>query len=172
MRALPAALADFKADAPRTREMLDEMGDSDPTLAELYMRAILEEVPVTMLGELLRPDMLEKLRTLEWFRDYEVKVKAEADAEAKVKSDAAQAEAAVARAAVAAAEALTVKAVAKAVADALTDFLVTRGDKPSEYAMKKIGACRDSGVLAAWLKRAYQGETSAQLFPEPNVPAS
>ena len=39
-------------------------------------------VPVTMLGEVLQPDMFEKLRHLESFREYEAKVKAEGKAEA------------------------------------------------------------------------------------------
>lgn len=76
-RVLPVALADFGAAVPRTREMLDELTDSDLTLANLYLRAIVEEVPKAMLGEVLQPDMFDKLRELESFREYEAKVRAE-----------------------------------------------------------------------------------------------
>lgn len=137
-RALPAALADFRADPPRTRAMLDELERSDLTLANLYLRAIVEEVPMTMLGEILRPDMFDKLRHLEGFREYEAKVKAEGKAETEAATRASD----------------------------LAEFLTLRGDKPTEHALDTISACRNPGLLAAWLKRAYLGETSAQLFPE------
>ncbi|MGH3245462.1 MAG: hypothetical protein ACRDOI_04505 [Trebonia sp.] len=145
-RVLPAALADFGADVPRTREMLDELADSDLTLANLYMKAILEEVPKVMLGEILQPDLREKLRSLEWFREYEAEVEAMAEAKVEAKVEA---------------------ATAVVVADNLTEFLILRGDAPTEHALTVINACRNVVMLTAWLKRAYLGETSAQLFPEP-----
>lgn len=166
-RALPAALADFRADMSRTREMLDELTGGDATLANLYLRAIVEEVPMTMLGEVLRPDMFEKLRGLESFREYEAKVRAELKAEA----DASAAVAAEARLAEAKARVAT-EAKAATLAETLVDFLVLRGDVPSEHTLDTIGACRNAVMLAAWLKRAYLGETSAQLFPEPKPRAS
>jgi hypothetical protein len=110
---------------------------------------------MTMLGEALRPDMLERLRELESFREYDAKV--EARAEAKAKADAA------AKAAVAEAKA---EAEATTIAGNLNEFLVLRGDAPSEHAINTINACHNAGVLSAWLRRAYLGETSAQLFPE------
>jgi hypothetical protein len=159
-RALPAALAGFSAGVPDwARDLLDEMSLSDLTLADLYLRTILEEVPeMTMLGEALRPDMFERLRELESFREYEAKVeaRAEARAEAKAKAEVAEAKAEVE---------------AAAVAGALNEFLVLRGDAPSEYAINTINACRNAGVLSVWLRRAYLGETSAQLFPEPEPAA-
>jgi hypothetical protein len=174
-RALPAALAGFGAGVPEgARELLDEMSRSDPTLADLYFRAIVEEVPdMTMVGEALRPDMFERLRELESFRDYEAKVKAEADAAAKAKANAQVAEAK-AQVAEANAQVAEAKAQTKAatVADNLTEFLILKGDAPSEHALDRISACRNAGLLASWLKRAYLGETSAQLFPEPKPPAS
>ncbi|MGH3261227.1 MAG: hypothetical protein ACRDNS_04440 [Trebonia sp.] len=174
-RALPAALADFRANPPRTRAMLDELERSDLTLANLYLRAIVEEIPYTMLGEVLRSDMRDKLRTLEWFREYEAEIEAKAAeaAEAKIAEAAKAAEAEAAEAAKAAAqEAATAKAETEAAATAttivtnLTEFLLIRGDKPTAYAIKAISACRDAELLATWLTRAYLGETSAQLFPE------
>lgn len=149
VRALPAALSDFAGDALRTREMLYELYDSDLTLADLYLKAIVEEVPKIMLGEMLHPDMLDKLRSLEWFREYEAEVKADAKAEADARVAAAEAKAKVAT-----------------VADKLTEFLTLRGDAPTEHALHKIDACRSTVILSAWLRRAYLGETSAQIFPE------
>ena len=155
-RALPAALAELDREVPDwAQELLDEMSRSDLTLADLYLRTILEEVPeMTMLGEALRPDMFERLRELESFREYEAKVEARAEA----KADAA------AKAAVAEAKA---EVEATTIAGNLNEFLVLRGDAPSEHAINTINACHNAGVLSAWLRRAYLGETSAQLFPEP-----
>jgi len=130
-------------------EKLDELYASDPTLANLYLKAIVEEVPTTMLGEMLHPDMLDKLRSLEWCREYEAEVKADADAEADAR--------------VAAAEA---KAKVVTVAGNLTELLILRGDDPTEHALHKIDACHSTVLLSGWLKRAYLGETSAQIFPE------
>lgn len=86
----------------------------------------------------LQPDMFDKLRHLVGFREYEEKVKAEGKAETE----------------------------AATTANILTEFLTLRGDKPTEHALSTIGDCREPGLLTAWLKRAYLGETSAQLFPE------
>lgn len=151
-RLLPAALADFRSDPPRTQAMLDELEHSDLTLADLYMRAIVEEVPYTMLGEILQPDMRDKLRTLEWFREYEAEIEAKARAEAEARAKA--------------------ETEAATTANNLMEFLILRGDVPTGHALNTISACRNAPLLAAWLKRAYLGETSAQLFPEPEPPAS
>ncbi len=70
------------------------------------------------------------------------------------------------------AKAQVAEAKAQTEADNLTDFLILRGDAPSEHALNTISACRNAGLLAAWLKRAYLGETSVQLFPEPKPPTS
>jgi hypothetical protein len=197
-RALPAALAGLGAGVPAwARELLDEMSRSDLTLADLYLRTIVEEVPeMTMVGEALRPDMFERLRELESFREYEAKVKAEADAVAKAEAKAeakAAVEAAVeaevaAKAAAAAAKAqlaegklaegkaqlAEVKAQTETatIASNLKEFLVLRGDAPSAHALHTISACGSADILATWLKRAYLGELSAQLFPEPKPPTS
>jgi hypothetical protein len=108
----------------------------------------------SQLEAALTPEMLERLRELESFRDYEARVKAEANTEAEAK--------------VARAEA---SAEARVKAADLRDFLVIRGDKPSKHALEIISDCHDAGELDGWLKRAYLGETSAQLFPEPEDPA-
>jgi hypothetical protein len=173
-RALPAALAGFGAGVPDgALELLEEMRRSDLTLANLYLRTIVEEVPdMTMVGEALRPDMFERLRELESFREYEAKVEARAKAKAEAEADAAvkAADAAV-KAADAAVKAQVAEAKAQTeaatMADNLMDFLTLRGDAPSEHTVNTISACRNTVLLASWLKRAYLGETSAQLFPEP-----
>jgi hypothetical protein len=154
-RAMPGALADFSANVQRTQAMLGELRDADPTIANLYFMAIVEGVPKTMLGEIVRPDMFEKLRDLEGFREYEAKVEAEVTAKVEAEADARVA-----------------RAEAETLARALTDLLVLRGDKPSDRALASIESCRSTVKLAAWLKRASLGETAAQLFPEPEPPAS
>jgi hypothetical protein len=83
------------------RVLLEEKSSSTRALANLYLRTIAEIPDMTMVGEALRPDMFERLRELESFREYEAK-----------------------------------------------------------------------DVLAAWLKRAYLGETSTQLLPEPKPPTN
>lgn len=97
---------------------------------------------MTMLEAALTPEMLDRLRELESFRDYEARVIAEA----------------------------TTKVKAEVIAGNLKDFLVLRGDKPTKHAFKTISASRDVDELDAWLKRAFQGETCEQLFPEPEAP--
>ena len=134
-RAMPAALADFSANVPRTQTMLGELRDADPTIANLYFMAIVEGVPKTMLGEIVRPDMFEKLRDLEGFREYEAKVEAEVTAKVEAEVTAkveAEADARVAR------------AEADTLARALTDLLVLRGDEPSDHALASIEACRSA----------------------------
>lgn len=119
----------------------------------------------------MRPDMFERLRELESFREYEAKVRAEAEAEAEAEAAVAEAKA---EAAKERAEAAKERADAEVATTAsnLKEYLVLRGDAPSEHALNTISACRNADVLAAWLKRAYLGETSAQLFPEPKPPTS
>jgi hypothetical protein len=109
---------------------------------------MMEEAPkMTMLEAALTPEMLERLRELESFRDYEARIRAEFKAEADTQAEA--------------------KVEARVKAADLKDFLIIRGDKPSKHAFKIISDCHDAGELDGWLKRAYLGETSAQLFPEP-----
>jgi hypothetical protein len=159
-RALAAAMTDFQKGIPENaRRMLREMSEHDLTIANLYMKAILEEVPdVAMLEEALQPDMFERLRELSSFREYEAKVKAEGEAEAVEKAEAAAA----------AAQALAVeKAWADSKAEVLIQYLGLRHDWPSADAIRQIGACQDSAVLTSWLERAYQGEKAADIFAQP-----
>lgn len=112
---------------------------------------------MTMVGDILEPDLLNKLRKLESFRDYEARVKATADADARAAAEAA-AEARVAAA--------VLEATLRSKADDLTGFFHARGDKPTAHAFSRISACRDVSQLAEWLSRAYAGETAAEIFPE------
>jgi hypothetical protein len=136
-----------------------------------------------MLGEIVRPDMFEKLRDLEGFREYEAKVEAEVTAKveaqvtAKVEAEVtakveAEVTAKVEAEVTAKVEARVARAEADTLARALTDLLVLRGDEPSDHALASIEGCRGTVKLAAWLKRASLGETAAQLFPEPEPSAS
>lgn len=171
---MPAALADLSSGVPDwARDMLIELTGGNPALANLYFRTMLEEAPdMTMLEASLTPEMLERLRELESFRDYEAKFQAEATARAEAEATAkAKAEAeAKDREAEAKVREAEAKVRAEVIAANLKNFLVIRGDKPTKRAFKTINACHDADELDAWLGRAYQGETSAQLFPEPGTP--
>ncbi len=158
-RAIPAALADFDAGVPGwAHDMLMELTSEDPTLADLYFQTMMEEAPkMTMLEAGLSPEMLERLRELESFRDYEARITAELTAKAQAEAEARVNDA-------------EARVKATVIGANLKDFLVLRGDKPSKHALAVISACRDANELDAWLKRAYLGETSAQLFPEPAEP--
>ncbi len=81
---------------------------------------------MTMLGEALRPDMFERLRELESFREYEAKVEARAEAKADAAAKARR------RAAKADAEAKAEAEADSTIAGNLNEFLVLRGDAPSE----------------------------------------
>jgi hypothetical protein len=189
-RALAAAMTDFQKGIPQNaRRMLGEMYERDLTVANLYLKTMMEEVPdMTMLEEALQPDMFERLRELSSFREYEAKVKAAADAEAaehakagtakaveKVKADAAAAEALAVKkikADAAAAEALAVaKARADSKADALIQYLGVRGDRLSGDIARRIITCEDVTLLNAWLDRAYKGEKAADIFSQPQLQA-
>jgi hypothetical protein len=53
---------------------------------------------------------------------------------------------------------------AKTVADDLVDYFMEKRDTPSPDALGRIRGCTDPGVLKGWLRRAWRGETSAQIF--------
>lgn len=159
-RCLAIGMTDFSLVVPDSaRSMLRETMEHDMTIANLFFRTILEEVTdVTMVEGLVQPDILDKLRGLKAFRDYEERfqaaatAKARAEAEAKVKAEV---------------ETATAKATLAAKADDLIDCFVERGDNPSAHAYQEVAACTDVRQMTSWLRRAYKGETSAQIFPEP-----
>jgi hypothetical protein len=170
-RALAAALTDFGRGIPEdARRMLAEMYDQDLTIANLYLKAMIEEVPdMSTLEEALQPDMFERLRELSSFRDYEAKLeaklKAELEAEAAEKLQAQAA--ALAERARAEVVVEAERARVDSLADALIQFFALRDDGPSPYAISQIRWCRESAVLSSWLLRAYRGQKSARIFPEP-----
>lgn len=51
--------------------------------------------------------------------------------------------------------------------DDLFQFFLVQGDRPSAHASREIAACTDVKRLTLWLGRAYAGETSEEIFPEP-----
>ena len=170
-RCLAVGMTDFSRGVPEiARGMLRETAAKDITVANLFFRTIMEEVSdVSMVEDVLQPDILEKLRGLKAFRDYEERVKAEAEAVAKEEAEArAQAARAEAEAkAEARTEAAAAKATLTATADALIDCFLARDEKPSAHAIRQISACADVRQLSVWLNRAHKGETSAEIFPEP-----
>ncbi|MCL2583457.1 MAG: hypothetical protein FWE35_13495 [Streptosporangiales bacterium] len=164
-RCFALGMTDFSQGVPTAAvAMLREAAETDITIANLFFRTITEEVSdVAMMEAVMQDDILEKLRGLKAWRDYEERVekRGEARAEAKAEARAEVAE----RAAQARAEAAELAARA----DALTQFFFMRGDKPSVHALDRIGACSDAGQLNLWLRRAYAGETAAEIFPEPEA---
>jgi hypothetical protein len=167
-RAFAEGMTDFDQGVPESaRAMLRELMERDMTLADLFVRAIMEEVPdVSVVGSLLDPDLLEKFRQLPVFAEAEAAATrkvAEAEAEAK---KAKKAEA-TAKKAEAAAEARAATSARDTAAAALTRYFTARGDRPSASAYNQISACQDAGQLQVWLDQAYEGATAAEIFPEP-----
>jgi hypothetical protein len=120
--------------------MLTELFDHDLTVATLYFRTMTEECPnMTMVEEALQPDLIAKLRQMPSFRTWE----AEAEAKGKAEGE------------------------AKAKADGLIEYFSLRDDVPSAHARGQIRTCTDASVLGTWQTRAYLGEKSADIFPEP-----
>lgn len=151
-RSFAIGMTDFTQGVPESaRGMLREMTERDATIANLFFRTIMEEVPgMAMVEGVLQQDMFERLRELQSFRDYEARViaSAEASAEARLKSK-------------------TEAAAAEARAGDLIRFFGLRGDTLSEHAFAQIRECKDVGKLGYWLERAYTGTTAEEIFPEP-----
>jgi hypothetical protein len=157
-RAFAEGMTDFDKGVPESAcAMLRELFDRDVTLADLFVRAIMEEVPdVSMVGGLVDPDLYEKFRQLPVFSEYTAEVEeAAAKAEARAKKAEAEVEAAAA------------KSARDTVVAALTRYFAVRGDKLSASAYNQISACQDAGQLQVWLDQAYEGATAAEIFPEP-----
>ena len=58
------------------------------------------------------------------------------------------------------------RAQAQTVMQFMRDYFKTKGDTPSANAIKAMEACTSPGEAQAWLKRAYAGEKSIQIFPK------
>lgn len=55
----------------------------------------------------------------------------------------------------------------KTAADSLVEYFMEKGETPSTEALARIRACADPVVLKVWTRRAWRGETSAQIFGGP-----
>lgn len=55
----------------------------------------------------------------------------------------------------------------KSAADSLVEYFMEKGETPSTEALARIRACVDPVVLKVWTRRAWRGETSAQIFGSP-----
>ncbi|MCL2585943.1 MAG: hypothetical protein FWE35_26210, partial [Streptosporangiales bacterium] len=98
-------------------------------------------------------DILKKLQGVKAWRDYEARVEQRGEAKAEAR--------------IAEAEDKAKQAEAIAKADDLTEFFYARGDELSAYAREQIDSCTSVSQLSSWLRRAYRGETSSEIFPEP-----
>jgi hypothetical protein len=153
-RALAVALTDFKRVGltDRAKDMLEEMGDQkDDLLADLLLRAILEECPDDeKLEEAMTDIAFERLNRLPTGRKWLERARAEGRAEARAEVAEARAEVEAAR--------VDIKR------DDLKDFFLAKGEILSPEALTAISKCADEAVLQNWLMRAYRGESSGELF--------
>jgi hypothetical protein len=56
------------------------------------------------------------------------------------------------------------RAETKSVIRSLLEYFTAKGDAPSLHALESMKTCTDLITAQYWLKRAYIGETSAQIF--------
>ena len=147
-RCFAIGMTDFSQGVPPTAvAMLRETAEIDLTIANLFFRTIIEEVSdVAMLEAVMQEDILEKLRGLKAWRDYEERVEQRGERRGEQRGQA--------------------RGETAAKADDLTQFFYIRGDKPSVYALDQIDSCTSVGQLNSWLRRAYAGETPSEIFPE------
>jgi hypothetical protein len=169
-RALAFAMTDFSRGCPAGAPgMLREMRDRNETIALLCLQAMIEECPdMTTVEQELDRELLEKLRQLKIWRDFEAELQAEVEAKLKAAEADAEAKLKAAQAKVVARKAqIAATAEAVAIAKVLIEYLDLRGDTPSAYALGRIEECRNATLLNSWLIRAYQGQKCADIFPDP-----
>lgn len=150
-RALAASITDFTGGiAAGTVPMLLEMQEHDETVADLFFRAILEECPdESELEEALSDLAMQRLESLPSFQRWAAgKIERMRQEEAERR----QWEIAVTQ--------------TKTVIESLLDYFTTKGDVPTPGALETMNACTNPTAARSWLKRAYAGETSAQIFPD------
>jgi hypothetical protein len=169
-RALAVALTDFKRVGltDRAKDMLGEMEDQkDDLLADLLLRAILEECPNDeKLEEAMADIAFERLNRLPTGRKWLDRARAEGRAEGRAEVAEARAEVVEARAEVAEARAEAEAARVDSKRDDLRDFFLARGEILSPEALTAISKCTDEAVLQNWLMRAYRGESPNLLFAD------
>ncbi|MGH3244699.1 MAG: hypothetical protein ACRDOI_00575 [Trebonia sp.] len=168
-RALAAALTDFENGISGTTvSILLEMSDHNDDVADLFFRAILEEcADQTKLEEALSDLAMQRLQALPSFQRWLAGVTAQANEKAaeKVAEAAEKAAEKVAEAAEKVAEKVA-EAQARGVVQSLLDYFSAKGDAPTLSAMNTMNACTDPVIAQYWLRRAYAGETAAQIFPD------
>jgi len=193
-RVFAAALTDFSDGiTSRVTPMLLEMREHDDTVADLFFRAILEECPdESELEEALSDLAMQRLQGLSSFQRWaaqksaEIRRQIEEEVWARVAKEAEEARARAAKEAEEAraraakeAEEARVRAVeearvsaavghAKVVVQSLQDFFTAKGDAPTLRALETMNACTDLTTARYWLKRAYAGEASGDIFPGGN----
>lgn len=52
---------------------------------------------------------------------------------------------------------------------ALLTYFAVKRDTPTPDAIARMRACTDPAILDSWLQRAYQGETSTEIFGTPSA---
>jgi hypothetical protein len=60
-----------------------------------------------------------------------------------------------------------IRFITRAEAQGLREYFALRGDTPSGYALGRICSRPEPDILENWLTRAFAGEKSAAIFPEP-----
>ena len=150
-RALAAAITDFSSGIKSgTVPMLLEMHEHNETVADLFLTAILEECPdESELGDALSELAMRRLESLPSFQRWAAQTTERIEREATERH---RREVAVAQ--------------TKTVIQSLLDYFTAKGDAPTLSALKSMHACTDLTIAQFWLKRAYAGETSAQIFPD------
>jgi hypothetical protein len=130
---------------PGTWALMIELRDRGrDRLADQLARTILEECPdiSSLEGEMY--DAAERLMTLPTFREFIEKREAETAARTAARTAA--------------------ETAVKTAADSLVEYFMEKGETPSPEALARIRACVDPVILKVWTRRAWRGETSAQIF--------
>jgi hypothetical protein len=116
--------------------VLTRVLNEDSPMRDLMYDAVLEMAP-NIVEASMYPKFLRDERTLQHF---EARGEARGKAEGEARGE------------------------AKGKAEALLEFVSGRGDELSWRAHARITECRDAETLMEWLRRAYRGETSDQIF--------
>ena len=59
----------------------------------------------------------------------------------------------------------------KTVIQSLLEYFTAKSDVPALHALESMNTCTDLITAQYWLKRAYAGETSAEIFPDTPGPS-
>jgi hypothetical protein len=147
-RALAAAMSDLRTSGvpPGAVRMLMEMRNESELIADLFMRAMLEEcADVDKLGEDVDDAVIDRLSTVPAFRDWVDRKAVDIRAASKAEG------------------------VHEHALHALLTYFAVKRDTPTSDAIATMRACTDPAILDSWLQRAYQGETSTEIFGTPSA---